>query len=514
MRSPVALIILLVSCIAVSAQGPFQTSLTHGNHQVGFRQKTYFDPGRPPLAEQSATFQNGRAVHLSIWYPASVKESNRTMNFNEYVDFLATMINPETPTPALKKRALQQFNLFTSQLGGDTIVLKKHIEDLMNSPTRAHLNANIQTGNFPVLFYPESAHLASLMGEYIASHGYIVVCVSRFGTLDAEFEWQNVRGIETLVQDCQFALASVKHEFKLTDPKIAAMGIGMNASAGLAWMMRSPEVEALVSLEGGILTGYEFGLLQKSPYYSVAAASKPMMVAYSPHPAVDPQFIDNYKYADRYMVFMPDMTEYYYLNFGVWAGTMQNVLGRSPGDTRKGFEVVSQYMLQFLNATLKDMEDGKQFLAKTPSQAGVLHGGAEFSLKKGAPVPPTKAELDKVYAQSGIDALVKKIRQYAEQSGIAIPVEIMAAFGTQFIQRQAYDEGLQWAALFQQSYPEAVTAYTIAGRCNLELGKKESALAMYSKALEVLPADHSLDETGKQQLKTAIENRVHQLTRS
>jgi hypothetical protein len=145
------------------------------------------------------------------------------------------------------------------------------------------------------VIYPENPNLNNILSEYLASYGYIVVSVSRHGTLDAEFEWQNVRGIETLVQDCQFALAAIKKEFKIKDDDVAVMGTGMNASGGLAWMMRNPLIDALVSLEGGILTGYEYGLIQKSPYFDIHSVDRSILGMHSPHESVDPKLIERYK---------------------------------------------------------------------------------------------------------------------------------------------------------------------------------------------------------------------------
>jgi tetratricopeptide (TPR) repeat protein len=510
----VLVLLSVVITAPINAQGEFQTSLPQGTHKVGFTQKVYFDPGRPPLAEQRKEFQSGRAVHLSTWYPASVKSGSKQMNFNEYVDFFDSMINPDAPTAASKKAGLKLINYYMSQIGGDTVLFNKNLPDLMKSPTNSYLNASYLPGEYPVLIYPEAPYLSSLLCEYLASHGYIVVCVSRFGNLNAEFEWQNVRGIETLVQDCQFALARVKERFKLNDPKIAAMGVGMNASAGLAWMMRSPKVGALVSLEGGILTGYEFDLIKKSPFYDVTAANKPMLVLHSPHESVDPGFIENYKYADRYMAFLPGMKEFYYLNYGVWENSIKDLLGPAPGDTKKGFEVVSQYTLQFLNATLKGSAEGQQFLDKTPAQAGIPDGIIKFSKKTALLIPPAKSDLDKIYATSGFDGLMKEVNKYINEDKHALSFDTMTAFGTDFIQSRAFEQCIQWSVTFQGSYPDAVTAYSIAGRCYLELGRKENALTMYSKALEILPFDDHLDESSKARMKTAIEQRIEQLRKS
>lgn len=506
----VFLLVLMGICGPVIAQEYFQTALQQGSYTVGFKSATYYDLGRPAIAEQSIN-KNGRAVSLDIWYPATIKNGARPMTFSEYINPFSVMINPAPVTEKTKKESLRLANFFLSQIGGDSVLFKQHLPDLLRTPVHAYLNAPFKPGAYPVLIYPESAYLSNILCEYLASHGYIVICVSRYGTLSAEFEWQNVRGIEGLVLDCQFTLAEVKKEFRLNDPPIALMGVGMNASAGLAWMMRNPTIDALVSLEGGILTGYEYMLIQKSPFFDVTRASKPMLVFYSPHEAVNPLLIDNYKYADRHMMFMPAMKEFYYLNYGVWESTIKNILGPAPGDTRKGFETVAQYTLQFLNWQLKGSEDGKAYLAKTPQQHNVPASMAEYSLKHAALIPPSQIELEQILSKDGFSALKEEVKKYLQNDKQAFTYEVFFSLGQQLLTSKKYEHGVQWASLFQESYPAATAAYTIAGRCNLELGNKEAALKMYTQALQLLEGDVFLDQAGKNQLKPAIEARVEQL---
>jgi tetratricopeptide (TPR) repeat protein len=75
-----------------------------------------------------------------------------------------------------------------------------------------------------------------------------------------------------------------------------------------------------------------------------------------------------------------------------------------------------------------------------------------------------------------------------------------------------FEDGAKWAANFQEFFPTAASAYTIAGRCYLELGKKTDAIAMYSNALRLLPSDNYLQPSDKDYLKGAIENRLKQLS--
>jgi hypothetical protein len=361
------------------AQGYFDTTLKPGPYVVGFKAGIHYDLGRPPLAEQFARYRHGRAVHLSVWYPAKIKSNHPPMRFMEYIDEVSRMINPKEVTKRTRKESIDAMTTLVSQLGGDSTLLLKHLGSLLNSTTHAYRNAAHVGGDFPILIYPESPHLNSILSEYLASHGFIVVSVSRHGTLTKDFEWKSVRGIETLVQDCQFALSVVKREFDTDDQRMAVIGTGMNASAGLAWAMRSPEIDAVVSLEGGILTSYEYNLLKTSPYFDTMRVTSPMLVIYSPHEVVDARLIGHYPFADRHMLYLPQMTEFRYLNFGVWEKRIEGILLYAPGDTCTGFEWMARYTLYFLDWQLRQGYHGKEFFDNSPAQHGLSPGEAEYS---------------------------------------------------------------------------------------------------------------------------------------
>lgn len=434
------------------------------------------------------------------------------MIYAEYVDEVSRMINPQDVTKKTRTKSSQQMSLLLSQLGGDSLILKKNLPALLAENMNAYKNAAYLDGTYPILIYPESPNLNNILCEYLASYGYIVVSISRHGTLDADFEWQTVRGIETLVQDCQFALTVVKKEFKIKDDAVAVMGTGMNASAGLAWMMRNPSIDALVSLEGGILTGYEYGLIQKSPYFDVSRVDRPILAMHSPHQSVNPKLIDHYKYADRYMINLPQLSEFYYLNFGVWEKTMPGILGPAPGDTFLSYELMAQHTLMFLDWKLKQGYHGKAYYETKAEVNGIKYPLLEYSYLPHLDVPPTLNDLLLMNRTEGFSKMLEEVKRYQQQDSAAFSFETYVAVGQHLMTEKKFENGAEWAASFQRFFPTAASAYTIAGRCYLELGNRTDAIAMYSNALKLLPSDSYLQPSDKDQLKGAIENRLKQLS--
>ena len=512
MRIASILIVLFLASGICFGQSYFKTGLNVGPYKVGFKAGVHFDTGRPAIKGQFAAYRQGRAVHLSVWYPSKPKNNHPKMIYAEYVDEVSRMINPQDVTKKTRMKSVQDMNVAVSQLGGDSSLLKQHIPALLAETVPVYKNAAYQEGSFPILIYPENPNLNNILCEYLASYGYIVVSLSRHGTFDADFEWQNVRGIETLVRDCQFALTVIKREFKLKDEPVAVMGTGMNASAGLAWLMRDPSIDALLSLEGGILTGYEYGLIQKSPYFDISRVDRSMLVMHSPHESVDPTLIEHYKYAPRSMISLPHMSEFYYLNFGVWEKTIPGILGPAPGDTKLGFEWMAKYVLYFLDWKLKQGYEGQSFYGNKPEVNGVPAGLLEYSYLPALDVPPTTKELLLLNRAEGFTKMMDEVKKYQQEDSTAFSYETYVAVGQQLITERKYLEGVQWATNFQDLYPTSVSAFTVAGRCHLELGNRSDAIAMYSNALKLIPSDGNLSQSDKDQLKGAIENRLKQLS--
>jgi tetratricopeptide (TPR) repeat protein len=292
---------------------------------------------------------------------------------------------------------------------------------------------------------------------------------------------------------------------------VAAMGTGMNASAGLAWMMRNPSIDALVSLEGGIITGYEYGLIQKSPYFDIYRVDKPLLVMHSPHEHVNPKLIEHYKYADRYVISLPQMREFYYLNFGVWEKTIPGILGPAPGDTKLSYEWMAQYTLYFLDWKLKQGHHGISFYESTPERHGLSSDFLTYEFLPALDVPPTLNELLVLNQSEGFPAMMNEVKKYQQQDSTAFAFDTYVSIGQRLLTEKRFEDGARWAANFQELFPTAASAYTIAGRCYLELGKKTDAIAMYSNALRLLPSDSYLQPSDKDYLKGAIEARLQQL---
>lgn len=373
-------IFFLACCLGVmplslNAQDVFQSDLAHGKYPVGFKSVQTTDYTRASL--QTGKPQSvGRAMQLYIWYPAEKANTSQLL----YSDYLTYRFR--------QAQALRAgFFHSVAELGGDTTLFQAVYTQMAKSKTKAYREAKIAPGQFPLVIFPDQVHLQNILCEYLASCGFIVVSPVIQGPFAEPMQYDPA-GIETGVADMQFALGYLRKNFPV-QRDFAAMGLGFNATLALALQMRNPEVKAMVSLEGGITTTFEEGLIQRSPYFNLERCRAAMLVIHAPHPDVKPELVNKYKYAERVFQFYPQSSEFYFLNFGLWERHLKNILPKANrGNTWQSYTYAAQSIQWFLNSKLKQDEKAKTALFNPNEAKNIVN----TSLIAAAVLPPATTQ--------------------------------------------------------------------------------------------------------------------------
>ena len=106
--------LLLCLCFQLettTAQSFLKPSMKHGPHKVGFKAGIHYDLGRPSRDRQFSGFNEGRAVHIGVWYRPRVKANHPFMTFSGYVDELSRMINPREITKRTRLDFIHLMNI-------------------------------------------------------------------------------------------------------------------------------------------------------------------------------------------------------------------------------------------------------------------------------------------------------------------------------------------------------------------------------------------------------------------
>ena len=208
---------------------PLPYDLNYGAYEVGFKTTFITDPTRDPVPYSdwsgkiyaSNKNETGRTLPLHIWYPA--EKPGKTFTYQHYVELITRQSQFSDDTPLAYQVFINQAN----ELKGDTTFTKQDLAKLLALPVKATLKARELSGKFPLVVFPNGTSPAyqSIMNEFLASHGFIVVGLPLKGqfthVLDA-----SVKGIETGVVDLQFAM-----QFLLRLPNVDKNQIALLANA-------------------------------------------------------------------------------------------------------------------------------------------------------------------------------------------------------------------------------------------------------------------------------------------
>ncbi|HOY17228.1 MAG TPA: hypothetical protein PLC89_08045 [Haliscomenobacter sp.] len=491
-KTILSLLLIGVFTTTSVAQDLLSSNLTYGKYQVGFKAVQTLDHTRPSLTSQSSA---GRAMQLYIWYPAE-KVSTQPMRYKDYL------------VHRFGNASRSTFFTNISELGADTTLFTPVFPTLINSTTRAYHAAPLAKGVFPLIIYPDQIHLQNVLCEYLASQGFIVASPVIKGTFSEPMQY-NPAGIETGVADLQFALGHLRNNYAVKRD-FAVMGIGFNATLALALQMRNPDAKALVSLEGGITTGFEEGLIQRSPYYDLERCNASMLVIHAPHPDVKPEIVDKYKYAERIFQHYPQSAEFYFLNFGIWERSLNNILPKANrGNTWQSFEYAAESIQHYLKWKLDQDATAKVALLDESWPNDIV----ETSIKTAAALPPSNETLLELLKTTGFEALVSLYVERKKNDPQPFSFGSFYQIAQQLIGQSAYAQLLDWSKFYAEAYSNSAIPYTLQGRANLELGNKTEARALYEKALALLENDADLNAGEKSFFKTAIENRIESLNK-
>lgn len=487
----------LIFTTSASSQTFFSTDLSYGTYVSGFKEMRLTDWSRPSFSASNGEEPTGRDMTIYIWYPSSSFKAEQ-MSYGDYVDC-------SLPDKRRKNNEARR-SLFVqalAQLSGDTSLLLPVLDHLLATRTRAVRNGMMASGRFPIIFFPDRPLVQSIMCEYLASHGYIVVSPVLKGSFSDAGEY-NLRGIETAVSDLQFALGYIRQNFR-TNKLFAVMGLGFNASHLLAWQMRQQDIRAYISLEGGVTTGFEEQLIEGSPYYDLQRVTASMLIIYAPHPDVNPSLTYKYKYADRIYQYYPQCSEFYFLNFGIWEREIKSIFPKAnKGNTWKSFEVAAMSAKKFLDLTLKSQTSMMTSLTQpVPEVMDARYERANL-------LPPPVEELYQLILEKGINEAERLYHERRKNDKQPFPFTSFYQVAQLLIQSKAFNDLLVWAQLYADSYPDSAIPYTVWGRSLLELGRRQEASEQYKKALQLVDADANLSIQEREGYRAAIKERLRE----
>ena len=196
--------------------------------------------------------------------------------------------------------------------------------------TKAFHKATFLKKEYPVvLMMHGSAFQYLLLGQFLASHGIVVIHVPYKGYLQNQFDVNTV-GMETQIRDIEFALFSTIKKLDLSVKSIGLVGYSFGGQSAVGLAVRNPLVKGIVSLDGGI--GSDFGpyLLEHFPFFNLEKLTMPIMHLYNPHDkGGNLNWFDKTIYNHNYLIGLDHMEHDFFGTFGWMDRHVPHLLGKS-----------------------------------------------------------------------------------------------------------------------------------------------------------------------------------------
>ncbi len=516
----IVLILIVFSCKQEDEPTafPIMGNLEVGLHQVGFKTLFHYDKTKTgiPYSDWDGKLthnqetEKGRQYQINVWYPAK-KGTGTAIQYEHYVHLMGRQTNFGI-SPAQDAFARQTFIDQTNALGGNGRFTARSLDTLSSLEVGARLEAKLASGTFPVVVFPNGSSPAfqSITAEFLAGHGYVVVGFAPKGRFSSGTETSAI-GLETAVDDLEFVLGIVS-ELPHTDmDRMAVLANAISSSVGAALVSRNSKIKALISLEGGLPSAFEQRLLKQTVFYQPENIHIPILFIYAPHPSIDPKYVTDLQYADRYFAHFPNMSEFAMLNYGMFDAFIPDIIGKHGQKTQKGYEVANELVLEFLNGCLKE---GALDLFGTDREERFASVVDTTFVLPALECPPNMAVLKDLFYRQGFGA-VDSIYQVLKAGGNPQPFSI--SFYTDYRIWLSWKKDpdhrhrLRLYQLAYDSYPERASVNYYLAYYLQQSGDKDRAAYHFERARELLKTDVEMNPSERERIRQNIERALTNL---
>jgi dienelactone hydrolase len=474
---------------------PLWGNLAPGQFSVGFRTMTVDDHTRifrPERAADGAIVpgERSRPVQISVWYPSLAAKKGRRMKFGEYVRLIPGEGDVSRKSGNDAEAAKSMFSASIRRWLREAPA-EAEVDELMKTETGATPDAAPAKGAYPVVFVAQGSSQSSLthsvLCEYIASHGFVVVTVPSIGPSGREMP-SEPRGAEEQARDLEFAGANVRDVLHLPDGGgRAIIGFSFGGFASLVDAMRNPDVKLLISLDSNLGFQGAAEFLGHSSGFDVGRMRVPLLhFSQYDYPGLDEKLIDSLRYSDRTIIRVKGLTHFDFSSLGMISAMLPDFVKTTRPEQREGYETVCRYVLAFLEMHTHGRAGGGDDVDFSSGSRGLLairHVAAE-----------TPAAIYEEFVSLIRTKGISEARRVYDREKLASPRDTLFAEGT--INRLGYEllyaygmtaEAIEVFRWNVAAYPGSFNTYDSLGEAYLANGDRELAIINYRKSLDLNP---------------------------
>ncbi|MCB0279037.1 MAG: hypothetical protein KDD94_06030 [Calditrichaeota bacterium] len=478
--------IILIS-LGKSQEINFYNELKFGPHAIAFEQ---FD-----VIDYSRTYRNKtRSFRLSAWYP--VKNSGQSVQMRDYIRAERTAIDFDTP---VTDQSMIEY--LRSEYGDRS---DEQIKLFLDFKVKAASNGTILMKNLPLIIYSVAYNGGGMENfavcEFLASHGFVVVAVPSF-SFDRPLMDSELIGLQTKVNDLQFALAESIKRFSTNDKSVGTIGFSNGGWADVVFGMLDSRVNTIVSIEGSIAFRddhylYDYRKLFE-PFSNFSFLNGSLLeirrTAYYGTDAISPNeytLTGHVPYTDSYYLGLKNMQHGSFMSITLIYDQITGISSDDATIRTKQLTVMCNHIRQFLEAKLKNDPDAEnQLKAPVKSQSDDFRL-SHYPAKKMIAIGEDYYNL----LRSGkIDDAKQILLQSLADDSLAIPFSYRSIFNVafqDFYLNQRYQDAWRLVnEIILYVYPNDRRSLTLAGDVAVQMNRIEDAKKYYRQALTIEP-DH------------------------
>ncbi len=285
-----------------------------GKYKVGFKHEQVPDYSR-------AYGQGFRPVQMFIWYPSNEK-SKTFLNYSDYYLLNIELVqNIELNKSNIEKLtdSLIRSELKNRKLSTDLNATLKRYKSLK---TVAYKGTNIAQGNFPLIVFAPggntSGFINSVICEYLASHGFIVVSLPSLSNNKGEGWPFNQIGLNLQIDDMSFAINYMIRTFKeINKEKTCLISWSVGGVSQAIYSLKNQGIDMFISLDSGLGREYGVQMLRESVYFDYSKFNIPYLHFTGNQPEMynvtrSSEFVDSIPSSIKYSLVIEDFAHQHF----------------------------------------------------------------------------------------------------------------------------------------------------------------------------------------------------------
>ncbi|NYE60548.1 dienelactone hydrolase [Duganella sp. 1224] len=492
--------VLLVLLAALAPLVRAETGFAHleqGPHGVGFRLVQQYDYSRSyreqydVVSGQPFTGERARPVQTLIWYPAASSSGTR-IPYSDYIRTEATEDNY-----GLGKAEVDAF-VAARLASASAAIGEAQAKAKFAQRMWAVRDAAPLAGKYPVVVYApgggSAANEAADIGEYLASHGYVVIVSRNLGTrsflMTADRE-----GADTQARDISF-LVSYAHTLPFADTAhIAAAGWSWGGMTSLFAAAADNRISAVISLDGT----REPALTKQLPLSRLTVpwlyiSRKLATISELNQRGIETSFslLNAARHMQLYQIVMQPMVHVDFSPVALRFMPPSHFEDYTREEVEQAYYWTARYMLAFVDAYLKNDAAGQAFIQRSPTQNGAPRHMTLYEPRAADTGPvATRAGFAAELSRRGFEhAVAIYTRLHGEDDAFVLSESDLNGWGYELLRSGRAPAGVEIFKLGVSLYPKDSNLHDSLAEGYEAVGNQPAAIASYQQSLALDAKNH------------------------